>query len=283
MAELRRRPPGKRAASGAGRAPSKGLWHRPQLLNLMADLLMLAGAAGLGYALVAWLLARQVFPVHEVVLLAPPAQVTTAQLEYAARSSLRGNFFTMDLDEIRGAFEKLPWVRRAEVRRRWPAAVELRLEEHQAVAYWTVTDSGETRLVNRQGEIFTASSNASMPSFSGPEGMSRDVLGRYGRFAEAVAPLGRKLVGVGLSPRLAWQLKLDDGMVVELGRDQAQPSVDERLARFVGAFPKAVETLDLKVAVADLRYPGGFALKPVPEPAPAKPATTKAPPAKGKQ
>jgi cell division protein FtsQ len=218
-----------------------------------------------------------------VVVLTPPAQVTTAQLEYAARSSLRGNFFTMDLDEIRGAFEKLPWVRRAEVRRRWPSAVELRLEEHQAVAYWTVTDSGETRLVNRQGEIFTASSNAPMPSFSGPEGMSRDVLGRYDRFAEAVAPLGRRLVGVGLSPRLAWQLKLDDGMVVELGRDQAQPSLDDRLARFVGAFPKAVETLDLKVAVADLRYPGGFALRPVPEPAPAKPATTKAPPVKGKQ
>lgn len=250
-------------------------------MNLIADVLMLAGAAGLGYALVAWLLARQVFPVRDVILMTPPAQVTTAQLEYAARSSLRGNFFTVDLDEVRATFEKLPWVRRAEVRRRWPAAIELRLEEHQAVAYWTANDSGETRLVNRQGEIFTASSNATMPNFSGPEGMSREVLGQYDRFAAAVAPLGRKLVGVGLSARLAWQLKLDDGMVVELGRDQAKPSLDQRLARFVGNFPKAVETLNLKVAVADLRYPAGFALKPVPQTAPA--TTTKAPPWKGKQ
>jgi len=253
----------------------------------MADVLMLVGAAGLGYALVAWLLARQVFPVRDVILLTPPAQVTTAQLEYAARSSLRGNFFTLDLDEVRAAFEKLPWVRRAEVRRRWPAAIELRLEEHQAVAYWTVNDSGETRLVDRQGEIFTASSNVAMPSFSGPEGMSREVLGQYDRFSAAVAPLGHKLVGVGLSPRLAWQLKLDDGLIVELGRDQDKPSVDERLSRFVGAFPKALQTLNLKVAVADLRYPGGFALKPVGQPIPApssaKPAPTKAPPVKGKQ
>lgn len=282
MADYRPRP-AKRNAREAGRGASTGLWHRPQLLNLMADVLMLVGAAGLGYALVAWLLARQAFPVSEVIVLTPPAQVTSAQLEYAARSGLRGNFFTMDLDEIRAAFEKLPWVRRAEVRRRWPAAVELRLEEHQAVAYWSANDSGETRLVNRQGEIFTASSNAVMPSFSGPEGMSRDVLGQYDRFAAAVAPLGRKLVGVGLSARLAWQLRLDDGMVVELGRDQAKPSVDERLARFVGTFPQAQQTLNLKVAVADLRYPGGFTLKPVPQAAPAPATTTKAPPAKGKQ
>jgi cell division protein FtsQ len=274
LADYRPRPKANRAAAAGG----QGLWHRPQLLDLMADLLMLAGAAALGYALVAWLLARQVFPVRDVILLTPPAQVTTAQLEYAARSSLRGNFFTIDLDEVRGAFEKLPWVRRAEVRRRWPAAIELRLEEHQAVAYWTVNDSGETRLVNRQGEIFTASSNAQMPSFSGPEGLAREVLGQYGRLAEAVAPLGRKLVGVGLSSRLAWQLKLDDGMIVELGRDQDKPSLDERLTRFVGTFPKAVETLNMKVAVADLRYPGGFALKPA-----AQPAAAKAAPVKGKQ
>lgn len=264
----------RRAASGGG----QGLWHRPQLLNLMADILMLVGAAGLGYALVAWALARGVFPVQEVILLTPPAQVTTEQLEYAARSSLRGNFFTVDLDEVRGAFEKLPWVRRAEVRRRWPAAIELRLEEHQAVAYWTVNDSGETRLVNRQGEIFTASSNAAMPSFSGPEGLARDVLAQYAHLAEMVAPLGRKLVGMGLSSRLAWQLKLDDGLVVELGRDQDKPTLDERLARFIQTYPKALETLNMKVAVADLRYPGGYALKPVAQPAPAKAA-----PLKGKQ
>ena len=285
---MRRYSPSPRAAraGGQGREPA-GLWHRPQLLNLIADLLMLVGAAGIGYALVAWLLARQVFPVRDVILLTPPAQVTTAQLEYAARSSLRGNFFTVDLDEVRSAFEKLPWVRRAEVRRRWPGGIELRLEEHQAVAYWTANDSGETRLVNRQGEIFTASSNATMPSFSGPEGMSREVLGQYDRFAAAVAPLGRKLVGVGLSPRLAWQLKLDDGLVLELGRDQDKPTLDERLARFVRAFPKAQQNLSTKVAVADLRYPGGFALKPVAQPgaapAPGKPSNTKAPPVKGKQ
>lgn len=274
MAERRSRLSTARSAAPGG----QGLWHRPQLLNLIADLLLLAGAAGLGYAAVNWALARQVFPVNEVILLTPPAQVTSEQLEYAARSSLRGNFFTVDLDEVRGAFEKLPWVRHAEVRRRWPAAIELRLEEHQAVAYWTVNDSGETRLVNRQGEIFTASSNATMPNFSGPEGMAVEVLGKYGRLAEAVAPLGRKLVGVGLSSRLAWQLKLDDGMVVELGRDEDKPTLDQRLNRFVSNYPKAIETLNIKVAVADLRYPGGFALKPVAQAAPAGAA-----PAKGKQ
>lgn len=272
MADVRQHPSAHGGSPRNGRSGvgPQGLWHRPRLLNLVADLLLLWGAGGLGYALVAWLLARQVFPVQEVILLTPPAQVTGEQLEYAARSSIRGNFFTVDLEDVRGAFEKLPWVRHAEVRRRWPSAIELRLEEHQAVAYWSVNDSGETRLVNRQGEIFTASSNAAMPGFSGPEGMSAEVLGQYGRFSQAVAPLGRQLVGLGLSSRLAWQLKFDDGLLVQLGRDQEKSSLDERLARFVRSFPEAEKNLNVKVAVADLRYPGGFALKLVVQPAPVK-------------
>jgi cell division protein FtsQ len=255
-------PIGTRRRPGAGRgASASGLWHRPQLLNVMADLLLLLAAVGLGYALVHWIIVRQAFPIRDVVVLTPPAQVTVAQLEYAARSSLKGNFFTVDLDAVRGAFEKLPWVRHAEVRRRWPSAVELRLEEHQAVAYWSANDSGETRLVNRQGEVFTASSNAAMPAFAGPEGLADELLQRYADFSALVARLGRKLDGLSLSSRLAWQLRLDDGLLVELGREQTQASLYERLERFVRSYPQVLEQIDKKVLVADLRYPNGFALK----------------------
>ena len=107
-------------------AGGNGLWDRPQLLNLIADTLLVVGAAGLGYAAVTGLSRLPAFPLREVVVTTPLAQVTTAQLEYAARSSLRGNFFTVNLEEVRGAFEKLPWVRRADVRRHWPGGIEVR-------------------------------------------------------------------------------------------------------------------------------------------------------------
>jgi cell division protein FtsQ len=265
LAELRRR---SALADGTGRAPARpqerpGLWDRPGVLNLISDVLLLVAAVALGYALVVWFLSRPLFPLREVVVLTPPAQVTTAQLEYAARSAIRGNFFSVDLEAVRAMFEKLPWVRRAEVRRRWPDVLELRLEEHQAVAYWTVSESGDSQLVNRQGEVFVAASNAQLPAFSGPQGSARYLLARYADFSRALAPLGRRLVGLAVSAREAWQLRLDDGMVIVLGRDQEKAPIDARISRFVSAWPQAQEKIGLQVAVADLRYPSGFALTPV--------------------
>lgn len=250
------------AHARASARDSVGLWDRPALLDLVSDLLMLFVALALGYALFIWFLSRPIFPLREVLVLSPPAQVTQSQLEYAARSSVSGNFFSVSLDDVRTAFEKLPWVRRAEVRRRWPNALELRLEEHQAVAYWTVADSDEVHLVNRQGEVFVAASNAILPDFSGPPGSAAYLLGRHRAFSEVLAPLGRQPVEITLSTREAWRLVLDDGMVIVLGRDQDKASIDARLERFVSVWPDTQAQLGVQVAVADLRYQRGFALTP---------------------
>ncbi|MDR1062370.1 MAG: cell division protein FtsQ/DivIB [Azoarcus sp.] len=238
-----------------------GLWHRPQLLDLVSDVLLLFAAIGLGWALVTWALSRPLFPLRELILKAPPAQVTQAQLEYVARTAIHGNFFTARLDEVRVAFEKLPWVRRAEVRRLWPDALELRIEEHEAVAYWKNAGNGDdVRLINRHGEVFAASSDIDMPEFSGPQGAAASMLERYAAYSEMLEPLQTKLVRLDLSARGAWQLWLGSGLTIMLGRERERTPLDTRLARFVAAWPQLREKLGVQVVRADLRYPDGFAL-----------------------
>ena len=239
-----------------------GVWHRPELLNLVSDLLTLLGAFGLGWAAMIWFVSRPLFPLSEVVVLSPLAHVTEEQLEYAARTAVDGNFFTVDLETMKAAFEKLPWVRKAEVRRRWPDALELRLQEHEAVAYWTVSDSGEARLVNRQGEVFVAASNGDMPQFDGPQGSSQWLLARHHEFSSMLEPLGVRLVGLALSAREAWQLQLDNGMTIVLGRERDKSPLAERLQRFIAVWPRVQQEIDIDIRLADLRYPGGFALTP---------------------
>ena len=163
---------------------------------------------------------------------------------------------------MKETFEKLPWVRKAEVRRRWPDALELRLEEHEAVAYWTVSESGEARLVNRQGEVFVAASNADMPQFDGPQGSAGWLLARHAEFSSMLQPLGVRLVGLALSAREAWQLQLDNGMTIVLGREQDKSPLMERLRRFIAVWPRVHEQIDIDIKTADLRYAGGFALTP---------------------
>lgn len=240
-----------------------GLWHRPRLLNFISDLLVLCATAALGYAAVLWVMTRPIFPLEEVVLLNDPGKVTVDQLEYAARQGIHGNFFTVDLDQVKVAFERLPWVRSAQVRRHWPGGVELRLDEYEAAAYWKNAGSDEQHLVDPSGAIFNASSDASLPTLSGPPGSAAYLLAKYALFNKAVEPLGHRLEALTLSARQAWQLRLDDGMVLQLGRDQPKSTADARLERFVRAWPATAQQLNnIKVAVADLRYPGGFALRP---------------------
>ncbi|MBI4754258.1 MAG: FtsQ-type POTRA domain-containing protein [Betaproteobacteria bacterium] len=239
----------------------QGFWHQPALMNSVADMLLVFATLGLCAATMAGLLRLPVFPLREVRLVTPSGHVGTAQIERVARRALGGNFFTVDLQRAREAFEELPWVRAATVRRRWPAAIELGVEEHVAVARWSDGGEAGAQLVNEMGEVFRAHTDAPLPSLEGPAGSASEVLRRYREFSRATEPLGRKTGGVALSPRLAWQLRMEDGMVLELGRDQPKSPVSERLSRFVAHYAGVSKKLGKPVAAVDLRYPNGFALR----------------------
>lgn len=238
-----------------------GLWDRPALMNLLSDLLFLGGGVLLAWSAVSALQRLPVFPLRNLVVSTPIEQVSRAQIEYTVRSALAGNFFTVDLAAAQDAFERLPWVRHADLRRRWPDTLELAIEEHKAVARWTPLE-GESRLVNDHGEVFAASTSGSLPMFSGPEGSAARVLQRYSDFREGLQVIGRRPVAVALSPREAWALRLDDGVLLELGRDQSKTTVAERIARFTATYPAARGRFQTALGAIDMRYPNGFALRP---------------------
>ncbi len=240
-----------------------GFWDRPMLVNLLADVLLLAGGLLLVWAGAMALQALPVFPLRQLVVATPLDQVSRAQIEHTARSALSGNFFTVNLETAQTAFERMPWVRAASLRRLWPDGIELEVEEHRAAARWTPQD-GEARLVSSRGEVFMASTRDSLPAFSGPEGSAPRVLARYREFSDDLNAIGRKPAAIHLSAREAWQIKLDDGVVLELGRDQPKHPLAERLNRFTthyASVSRLVKSRLQTIGVVDMRYPNGFALK----------------------
>jgi cell division protein FtsQ len=230
------------------------MWDNPRRLNLAAGVLV--GIALFVFAAAAALaVARSpLFPLTVVELTHPLGKTTRAELERALRGRLGGNFFGAAPDEVRAALEALPWVRRASVRRVWPDRLQVTLEERTPLARW-----GEHALIDVHGERFSASSDASLPLFLAPYGAEREVAQRYAAFAEALAPLGAKLERVVLTPRRAWQLTLDSGLHIMLGRDADGAQV--RLARFVAAYPATLGRIAHRHEYVDLRYPNGFALR----------------------
>jgi cell division protein FtsQ len=238
------------------------MWNKPHLLNALADLLMLVAAAALLAAAAVWLVRVPSLPVQQVVFADPLPHTRRQEVEQVLPPSLKGNFFSLNLEAVRGALETLPWVRKVEVRRVWPARLEVKVEEHRAAARW---GEGRGELVDSYGEVFSAMPTAeellALPLLFGPQGTAPEVLQRYAEFVEGFSKLGEKPVQVFLSPRLAWQLKLANGMLVDIGREQARAPVGVRLQRFIEVYPETVARQAIRPAVVDLRYPNGFAMR----------------------
>src|SRR5436309_5239379 len=190
------------------------MWDNPRVLNLAAGTLVGIAVFVFAIVAVALLLRSPLFPVSEIALTHSLGNTTREEIEAATRAHIRGNFFAVAPAQVRAGLERLPWVRRASVRRVWPDRLEVTLEEHVALARW-----GDDALVSIHGERFSGTTDQVLPLFLGPPGTEREVARRYARFAAAVAPLGTEVERMVLTPRYAWQLRLANGMHLMLGRD----------------------------------------------------------------
>jgi cell division protein FtsQ len=193
-----------------------------------------------------------IFPLREVRVEGNLSHVNREQIKLIVAKHLKGNFFTLNLERTRDAFEKLPWARSVSVRRRWPDQIVVGVEEHQALARW-----GNLALVNTHGEIFHAASDAVLPVFYGPGDGVLEVTKGYAAFEKILQPANLNIAQVRLSPRRAWEIKTQDGMQIAVGR----VDMTKRLEKFAKGYITTLSQLNVKVAYADLRYPNGFAVR----------------------
>jgi cell division protein FtsQ len=235
------------------------MWNNVRQLNLAASalhaLLALALLAAGGW----WLVQRPNFALREIRIEGDTEHINAPTVRASVVGRLRGNFFTVDLDAARQAFEQMPWVRHASVRRVWPNALAVSLEEYKPLGTW-----GSDQLVSTDGELFTANQGEleeELPAFEGPDGSAKEVVARYRDFAKWFKPLGLKLDEVTLSPRYAWTVKLSNGMQVEFGRERNADTLAERSHRLTAAWTAVTQRWGNDIENVDLRYPNGFAIR----------------------
>ena len=204
------------------------------------------------YGVVSWVLAQPIFALRSVDVAAPVVHVTQAQVKLVTDRHVRGNFFSVDLEQLRSAFEKLPWVREARVARRWPDTLVVSFSEHVPLARWN-----DAALLNQQGEVFAAAFDAPLPRLRGPENSNGEVAHTYRAYQQQLTTVSRKIDELQLSPRRAWRLRLDDGTEIMLGR--TEPAA--RLARFIALYPKLFANPAQAPVYVDLRYADGFAVR----------------------
>ncbi len=176
-------------------------------------------------------------------------KLRTTVLPYA-----RPGFFAVRLEDAQAAVAKLPWVERAEVRKRWPDILEVHVIEHKPFALW-----GTDRLLSERGHLFPAKGitvPTGLPRLDGPDARVADVVALYNESRVLFASSGNDVHEVALDRRGSWSLTLDNGTEVVVGRSDARP----RLARFARLLPQLLSQQQRPLRRADLRYTNGFAL-----------------------
>jgi cell division protein FtsQ len=260
-----------------------------RLMNATATALYTLVGFALAAAALHWAVRLPAFAIREIEVHGEVSRNSAATIRAHAMPRLAGNFFTLDLQQAQRAFESVPWVRHAMLRRVWPNRLSVRLEEHRPVALWGERDE-TSRLVDPQGVVFEADvgqvEDDELPALQGPDGSAPQALALIGRLKPLFARLGDGVDTLAQSGRGSWRAELTGGAVVELGRG-SEDEVVARTERFVGTVAQTTSRYERRFEYADLRHHDGYALRLrgitttlPPAPAAAAAATRKKPAAK---
>ena len=224
-------------------------------MRIFKVLLFVFSLGGLGF----WLsgpLEPGSYPIQSVRIVSPIEHVSQSALKGVIEPQIGEGFFRINVDQISADIESLPWVHRAAVRRVWPGQLVVNIDEQQPFAIWN-----DDAVVNVDGVSFQPEriddSLVGLPQFAGPAGTEKMMTDRYRELHESVVGRDINIVRIDLSGRRAWQLELDNGLILNLGRE----SVVKRLKRFAGVYQSDIRVKLAQIDGIDLRYTNGFAVR----------------------
>jgi cell division protein FtsQ len=211
----------------------------------------LGGLAG-ALLLITWALNQ---PITSVSVAGRFERVAPLDVERAVKESVQGKGLVgVDLGLVRAAVRMLPWVDTVSVQRNWPRGLTVTIGEQVAAARW-----GDNGLLNTRGDLFAHDAThipLELPRLSGPDGTQVSVVQRYIAMRDRLQELGMRITALRLDARGAWELDLDNGVTVRLGRQQ----LDERFNTFVATAARIVAQRATDIAYVDMRYANGFAI-----------------------
>ncbi|NDC60851.1 MAG: FtsQ-type POTRA domain-containing protein [Betaproteobacteria bacterium] len=212
-----------------------------------------------------WVLRHPVFAINAITVSGDVRHNNEVTLRANVVPQLQGSFFTVDLVQTKKAFENVPWVRQAMVRRVFPDRLSVDLYEHEPVAYWG--NESDSRLVNRQGEVFSANfgelDDENLPHLSGPDAESVRVLRMFNVLSPELNKLGLQIQGLELTGRGSWRAQFKGGASMELGRGNEEDvmtrvyRLSQTLAQVSHRYGRQAHDLES----ADLRHVNGYALR----------------------
>lgn len=243
------------------------MWHNVKLLNKCANILFVIVGILIALEIAFWVLQKPIYAIKTIKVKSEDSELTLKHVNAQTIRSfampyIRGNFFTVNLEEVKNAFEMVPWVRVAGVRREWPDKLVVSIEEYKPLGIW----GNEGQLLSTKGDLFTVNlaeveEDYELLKFSGPEGSEKEVFTRFCQLTEQFQKVQLKPVEVKLSSRYAWSVKLNNQMKVIYGRETEKSAVLAKTENLLNVFSQLKQMTGGRLDTIDMRYANGLAIK----------------------
>ncbi|GAA6170484.1 cell division protein FtsQ [Colwellia sp. KU-HH00111] len=237
-------------------------------LGLAFFVFVLIGLISLGWWLSKLLVEQEHAPVNTVVITGEMPYTQREEVLNAISSIDLGNFFQVSVNEVQQLVSALPWVYSVAVRKQWPNEVKIYVVDQSPIALW----NGDF-ILNQFGKAFQADRKKlthALPEFFGPEGSELLALENFTNLNGLLEYRNLMIDELVLSERFSWQLTLNNGVMLNLGREERV----KRVQRFMDVYPLIKSHLEqqekqqnndkkqIKQAVdyIDLRYDTGLAV-----------------------
>ncbi len=204
-------------------------------------------------------------PIERVSIEGNFKNLATSAMQAQVVSALQGGYFTVNLQAVRDALLKMPWVDNVSVRRDWPPSLDIHVTEKQAVAYW-----GKDSLISDKGELFTPqplSHQMHLLQLDGPDQLHKEVWQFAAEVSTQLIKLGMHTEKVSLNDRRAWRVFVTRDGVNDQQKNNlieinfGSTDTEKRLHRFLRVFAMSNAPSLKDIQVIDMRYPNGFALR----------------------
>ena len=231
------------------------MWDNPRIINRISSFLIVLSVAGLVVGLFSVISQLEEFEIKKIIVKGELHEDTKKYLQHAIRDQLTGGFFTISLSNSKKILEQIPRVRAVNINRKWPNVLVINVVEHTPLARW-----GENKFVNNTGQIIEATASKrkpdNLPFFEGPDNIASEIANFYLRGNRILESSGREIVSIKVNNRYAWQVKLDNEIVLSIGKEKHL----RRLMMFVKLYKFAEAASDKKINYLDMRYEDGFAV-----------------------
>ncbi|NOU51830.1 FtsQ-type POTRA domain-containing protein [Pseudoalteromonas sp. JBTF-M23] len=242
----------------------RALFEKAQKLNQRLNWSLILGASFFVFVMVSvvrgtywvsdWLVEHKDAQIKQLTVLGKPYYTKEADIIAAIKEVDLSSYFELDVKLVHSKVQALPWVAHVSVRKQWPDQLQVYVVEHRPVAVWN-----SDLLLNQHGDVFQAKSDllsTELPQLYGPEGSEQEAWRTFLQFKDMLKVNDFKLVSLALSERFAWQLWLDSGIRLNLGREK----IAKRVQRFIDVYPKMQAPDGAAIDVIDLRYDTGLAI-----------------------